>query len=78
MTTQKHAFSCICEPRCPLLADIYDEGNIVRLNPDLNHPSGGTVCHKGLSYLQVHNDPDRVSWPPGRMNPRLQAKGVFV
>jgi anaerobic selenocysteine-containing dehydrogenase len=78
MSVQKHTFCRICEPHCPLLAEVDDAGKIAKLSPDLNHPSRSTACHKGLSYLEVHNDPDRVNWPLKRLNPRSQIKGEFV
>lgn len=73
-----HTFCRICEPNCPLLADIDDQGKITQLIPDTGHPSGGMACHKGLSFLDVHNDPDRANFPQKRLNPRTQERGDFV
>jgi anaerobic selenocysteine-containing dehydrogenase len=78
MPAHKHTFCRICEPHCPLLAEVDDAGHVIRLSPDLNHPSGSVACHKGLSYLEVHNDPDRVNWPLHRQNSRSEEKGQFV
>ena len=71
-------FCRICEPNCSILAAIDDQGKITRLNPDIGHPGGGTACHKGLSFLDIHNDPDRANFPQKRMNPRTEARGDFV
>lgn len=71
-------FCRICEPNCSILADIDEQGKISRLKPDIGHPSGGTACHKGLSFLDVHNDPDRANFPQKRLNPRSEARGEFV
>ena len=77
MNQTKPTFCRICEPMCPLLAEIDDRGKVVDFTPNPNHPVGGTPCHKGLSWLTVHHDPDRLNWPLKRMNPKSEAKGVF-
>jgi len=78
MSTAKYTFCRICEPACPLIADVDDHGEISRLRPDREHPvSRGFACPKGLSYLDVHNDPDRVNHPLRRTNPRAEGVGKF-
>jgi anaerobic selenocysteine-containing dehydrogenase len=53
----------ICEPLCGMVATV-DDGRLVRLRPDPNHPlSQGFACPKGIAFEQVHNDPDRVLHP---------------
>lgn len=74
----KHTFCRICDPHCPLLAEFDDKGKVIRLSPDFDHPSGGLACHKGLSYLEVHTNPDRLNWPQKRANPRSEVRGDFV
>ncbi|MCZ4548508.1 molybdopterin-containing oxidoreductase family protein [Gordonia rubripertincta] len=72
-----HTFCRICEPGCGLLAEVAD-GAVVRLQPDSDHPvHKGFACHKGVHYLQVHDDPDRIDRPLKRMNPRSEERGVF-
>ena len=74
----KHTFCRICEPLCPLIAELDARGAIVALKPDRAHPlTKGYACHKGLSYLDVHNDPDRVNRPLRRVNPRSEPRGIF-
>ncbi|HEY9544519.1 MAG TPA: molybdopterin-dependent oxidoreductase, partial [Solimonas sp.] len=75
--TRRHTFCRICEPHCPLQAEIDADGQVIQLHPDPGHPSGGTPCHKGLSFLKVHRDPDRLNWPLHRANPRSEARGQF-
>ncbi|PQP25405.1 molybdopterin-containing oxidoreductase family protein [Rhodococcus opacus] len=76
-TTQVHTFCRICEPGCGLLADVRD-GEVVRLQPDRDHPvHQGFSCHKGVHYLQVHSDPDRLDRPLKRTNPRSEERGDF-
>ncbi|MDP3673476.1 MAG: molybdopterin-dependent oxidoreductase [Novosphingobium sp.] len=78
MGKQVHSFCRICEPTCPLIADIDDTGKVTALRPDSTHPSGGIACHKGLSFLEVHNDPDRLNWPQRRLNLRTEAEGDYA
>lgn len=74
----RHTFCRICEPYCPMLADFDDSGRLVKLRPDQDHPvSKGFACHKGLSFLQVHNDPDRLTDPLRRTNPKTDIPGKF-
>ncbi|RZL72655.1 MAG: formate dehydrogenase, partial [Rhodococcus sp. (in: high G+C Gram-positive bacteria)] len=76
-SNQVHTFCRICEPGCGLLADVRD-GEVVRLQPDRDHPvHQGFSCHKGVHYLQVHHDPDRLDRPLRRTNPRSEERGVF-
>lgn len=76
--TRKRTFCRICEPLCPLVATLDDAGAAVRLEPDREHPvSKGFACHKGLSFLQVHNDPDRVNTPLRRANAKSELPAVF-
>ncbi|WP_207839778.1 molybdopterin-containing oxidoreductase family protein [Williamsia soli] len=75
--SQVHTFCRICEPGCGVLADVAD-GAVVRLQPDHDHPvHQGFACHKGVHYLQVHDDPDRIDRPLKRINPRSEERGVF-
>ena len=78
MAHEKHTFCRICEPNCPIVAEFGEDGEISRLKPNLEHPSGGVACHKGLSFLDVHNDPDRLNWPRKRLNARLEDRGDFA
>ncbi|MEO2172764.1 MAG: molybdopterin-dependent oxidoreductase [bacterium] len=56
-------FCRVCEPSCALIAEVEDE-QIVSLKPDRDHPvTRGFACHKGLATLDIHNDPDRLSFP---------------
>ncbi|MFC3172822.1 molybdopterin-dependent oxidoreductase [Novosphingobium bradum] len=78
MTVQKHTFCRICEPNCPMIAEIGDDGAIARLVPDREHPvSRGYACHKGLSYAEIHTHPDRVNQVLRRTNPRSEPEGRF-
>ena len=46
-------FCRICEPSCGLVAHV-DEGQLVKLTPDRDHPvTKGFACHKGLASVDV-------------------------
>lgn len=71
-------FCRICEPLCPLVAEVDDEGRVTALVPDRDHPvSGGFACHKGTGFAEVHHDPDRLHHPLRRTNPRSEPEGRF-
>jgi anaerobic selenocysteine-containing dehydrogenase len=59
----KPTFCRICEPLCGMIATVED-GRLVALRPDKDHPlSAGFACQKGIAFVEVHNDPDRVTQP---------------
>lgn len=77
MTISKETFCRICEPGCPIKASFNEQGKVEKLSPNPDHPGGGTPCHKGLSYLEIHNSPDRLNWPMRRNNSRTEPEGQF-
>lgn len=63
---------------CPLVAEWDDAGNLLKLTSDRDHPvSKGFACHKGLSFTQVNDDPDRLNFPLRRSRPRDALDGGF-
>ncbi len=75
--TRTRTFCRICEPLCPMVATV-EAGRVTKLEPDREHPvSKGFACHKGLGFLQIHDDPDRVNFPIRRTNPRSVMPGQF-
>ncbi|MFE3055757.1 molybdopterin-dependent oxidoreductase [Nocardia sp. NPDC059239] len=78
MTQSKRTFCRICEPNCPLTAELDDRGKLIELRPTHGHPTGGIACHKGLGFLDVHNDPDRANWPQRRTSEKSRPEGNFV
>jgi anaerobic selenocysteine-containing dehydrogenase len=70
-------FCRICEPSCGLLAELED-GQITRLKPNKDHPvTRGFACHKGINFLDIHNDPDRLDYPLQRSNNRAAIPAEF-
>src|SRR6266403_505058 len=78
MSSKKvHTFCRICEPHCALLAEVED-GRILSLRNDKDHPvHKGFSCHKGIQYLRVHQDPDRLDYPLRRNHARRADQGDF-
>ncbi len=77
MNQEQRTFCRICEPACPMIAEIDAKGKVSKLKPDPDHPIGGNPCVKGISFLELHNDPDRLNWPLKRRNPRSEPKSIF-
>ncbi|KAA1426178.1 molybdopterin-containing oxidoreductase family protein [Nocardioides antri] len=62
-TVEKPTFCRICEPTCGMVATVEDD-RLVRIRPDKDHPvTAGFSCPKGLEFLHVQNDEDRVLHP---------------
>ena len=77
MGNVKKTFCRICEPACPLQARVNEAGEITELSPDPGHPLGGIPCNKGLKFLDLHNDPDRLNWPLKRSNEKSAESAEF-
>ena len=61
--TEKTTFCRICEPTCGMIAEVTD-GKLTGLRPDAGHPiTAGFSCPKGLEFVHVQNDDDRVLHP---------------
>ena len=57
-----------------------EDGRLVSLRPDRDHPvSAGFACQKGIAFVEVQNDPDRVTTPLRRVKSvALRASGSSV
>jgi anaerobic selenocysteine-containing dehydrogenase len=61
-----------------MVAEVED-GKIVSFTGDKDHPvTKGYCCNKGIRFLDVHRDPDRLTYPLKRRNPRSEEAGDFV
>jgi anaerobic selenocysteine-containing dehydrogenase len=67
MTTVERPTYCrICEPTCGMVATVED-GKLIQLRPDSDHPiTKGFSCPKGIEFVHVQNDPDRLLYPMRR------------
>ncbi|WP_116364651.1 molybdopterin-containing oxidoreductase family protein [Parahaliea mediterranea] len=66
----KKTFCRVCEPGCPLDAQVEQSATgerLLGLSPQRDHPlSGGFACHKGVNFTQIHLDRDRLDHPQRR------------
>lgn len=72
----------ICEPQCAMIAQVDDSATdaeqVIKLVPDKSHPvHKGFACHKGLNFVELHNDPDRINFPQLRVNAKNSAYPEF-
>jgi anaerobic selenocysteine-containing dehydrogenase len=59
-------FCRICEAACGLIGTV-DGSRLLALRADKDHPlSQGFACPKGIAYVNMQNDPDRVLHPMKR------------
>ena len=67
MTTTTRTFCRLCEVGCGLVAHVDDDGALVELRPDHDHPvTHGFACSNGLVAAEVHRDPARLRHPQRR------------
>ena len=63
MGANRPTFCRVCEPSCALIAEVEND-KVVGLKPDREHPvTKGFACHKGIGFVDVHHDPDRLDCP---------------
>ena len=66
----KRVVCCACAQQCGLLVHL-EEGRIVRLTGDREHPSSqGFICPKGARANEIHYEPTRVHLPLKRVGIR--------
>jgi anaerobic selenocysteine-containing dehydrogenase len=64
--TERATYCRICEPTCGMIATV-ENGTLVQLRPDAGHPiTKGFSCPKGIEFVHVQNDPDRLLYPMRR------------
>ena len=74
MSSTRKTFCRICEPVCGLEVELSDSEKVAKIRPDKEHPvSKGFACHKGISFAEIHEDPDRLNRPLRRTNTRKDA-----
>lgn len=63
----KKTYCRFCEVACGLEAEVGEDGRVLRVRPDKDHPvTRGFACNKGLLATELHHDPDRVNRPQRR------------
>jgi anaerobic selenocysteine-containing dehydrogenase len=60
-----------CHVRCPALVHVED-GRVVRVEADQEHPFGGLICVKGRAAGELRDHPDRLLYPLKRIGPKAR------
>jgi anaerobic selenocysteine-containing dehydrogenase len=55
-------YCALCTAHCATIATVED-GRVVRLEADSNHPNGGVFCIKGKAAPELVYHPDRLNYP---------------
>lgn len=64
-----HGYCPQCVSRCGCVY-IVDDGKLVAVEPDPAHPTGGSICIKGLSAPDIIISPSRLLYPMKRTRPK--------
>ncbi|MGH7775377.1 MAG: molybdopterin-dependent oxidoreductase, partial [Candidatus Binatia bacterium] len=59
----------LCVAHCATITTV-ENGRVVRLDPDPNHPNGGVMCIKGKAAPELLYHPDRLNYPLKRTRPK--------
>src|SRR3954447_2055806 len=69
VTHTTKTFCRLCEVGCGLVAHTDDQGELLELRPDHDHPvTQGFACSNGLLAADVHRDPARLRRPQRRID----------
>ena len=73
MATKKiHGFCALCWSRCGCVS-VVEEGRLVAVEPDPEHPTGQALCAKGRAAPELVHHPDRLLHPLKRTRPKGDA-----
>jgi len=67
--TRVPSFCPLCVSKCGAMA-VVDDGRLVALEPDPDHPTGRALCVKGKAAPSIVHHPDRLLHPLRRTNPK--------
>lgn len=62
-------YCALCTAHCATITTVED-GRVVRLDPDPDHPNGGVMCIKGRAAPELLYHPDRLNYPLRRTRPK--------
>ena len=73
MTQERiHGFCALCWSRCGCISTVED-GRLVAVEPDPEHPTGKALCGKGRAAPELVHHPDRLLYPMKRTRPKGDA-----
>ena len=67
-----HGFCALCWSRCGCISTVED-GRLVAVEPDPEHPTGKALCAKGRAAPELVHHPDRLLHPLKRTRPKGDA-----
>jgi anaerobic selenocysteine-containing dehydrogenase len=62
-------FCALCKSKCGCISTVED-GRLVVVEPDPDHPTGKQICAKGRAAPDIVHSKDRLSYPMKRTNPK--------
>ncbi len=62
-------YCALCTAHCATMTTV-ENGKVVRLDPDPDHPNGGIMCLKGKAAPELVYHPDRLNYPLKRTRPK--------
>jgi anaerobic selenocysteine-containing dehydrogenase len=65
-------YCALCTAHCATVATV-ENGRVIRLDPDHDHPNGGVMCIKGKAAPELVYNPDRLDYPLRRTRPKGDA-----
>lgn len=65
-------YCALCTAHCATIATVQD-GRVVSLDPDHDHPNGGVMCIKGKAAPELVYNPDRLNYPLKRTRPKTDS-----
>ena len=71
-TERVHGFCALCWSRCGCISTVED-GRLVAVDPDPEHPTGQALCAKGRAAPELVHSPDRLLYPLKRTRPKGDA-----
>lgn len=68
-STRVHGYCPLCISRCGIVS-VVENGRLIAVEPDRDHPTGGTVCLKGRAAPEMVHAPERLRTPLRRTRPK--------
>ncbi len=62
-------FCALCKSKCGCISTV-ENGRLVAVDPDPDHPTGQQLCAKGRAAPEIVYSRDRLSYPMKRTNPK--------
>ena len=62
-------YCALCRSRCGCIS-VVEDGRLVAVEPDPEHPTGGAICAKGRAAPELVYSPDRLLHPMKRTRPK--------